>query len=69
MNTLSEDRIIEIAKGVATANLAPGIWTGEIKPGGITDALGREALEITIILTPGSSAAVLEMSPSTPFSI
>jgi hypothetical protein len=58
MTTLPKDQNIEITRGVATANLTPGIWTGEIKPETITDALGREALEITIILTPGSSTAV-----------
>ena len=56
---LSDDQIIEIAKQVAAANLASGIWTGTIgKPVPITDSLGRDALPITIVLTPGSSSKV-----------
>ena len=54
MNTLPDDRIIEIAKGVATANLAQ-FWTGTIIPAATTDALGRDALEVTFGVTAGSS--------------
>ena len=55
MSTLTDDRVIEIAKNVATANsvsfadigLAPAVAT-----------TGLDAIEIKIILTPGSSQAI-----------
>jgi hypothetical protein len=54
MNTLSDDRIIEIAKRVAAANLAQS-WTRMVSAAATTDALGRDALEVTFGVTPGSS--------------
>jgi hypothetical protein len=55
MSTLTDDKVIEIAKNVATANsvsfadigLAPAVAT-----------TGLDAIEIKIILTPGSSQAI-----------
>jgi hypothetical protein len=71
MNTLSDDQIVEIAKQVAAANLTSGIWTGTIgRPIPITDSLGRDALSITIVLTPGSSSKVTgDMAVNTVFDL
>jgi len=69
MNTLSDDKIIEIAKQVAAENLASGT-VGTIRSASIIDSLGRDALEITIVLTPGSSSAVTgDMAVNTVFDL
>jgi hypothetical protein len=57
METIEKERIEDIAKRVATANLGvTGISSAISSP--TIDSTGRAALEITIVLTPGSSAAI-----------
>jgi hypothetical protein len=53
MTTLTNDEIVKIAKDVATANLASGTWL-DVKPAPTIDSRGRDALQVTIVLTAGS---------------
>jgi hypothetical protein len=56
MITLSSEKIIEIARGVATAN---NVNFTSIVPTPAIDSTGSEAIEIKILLTPGSSEAIM----------
>jgi hypothetical protein len=53
MTTLTNDEIAKIAKDVAAANLASDIWL-DVKPAPTIDSRGRDALQVTIVLTEGA---------------
>jgi hypothetical protein len=57
MHTIDERKIVQIAKEVATANLSSESIESVASAPAI-DATGREALRITIVLTPGSSEKI-----------
>ncbi len=56
MGTLTDKKVIEIAKQVATAN---GINFADVLTTRTTDSTGAAAIEIKFLLTAGSSAAVM----------
>jgi hypothetical protein len=56
MNMLSDEKIIDIAKSVATAN---NITFTTITAAPTLDSTGSTAIEIRIVLTPGSSDQVV----------
>jgi hypothetical protein len=56
MSTLSEEKIIDIAKSVATANNI-NYTTITLTP--MVDSTGSTAIEIKIVLTQGSSDAIV----------
>jgi hypothetical protein len=56
MNTLTDEMVIEIAKDVAKAN---NVSFATVVTAPIFDSTGSEAIEIKIILTPGSSKAIM----------
>jgi hypothetical protein len=55
MSTLPDEKVIEITKTIATAN---NVSFAKIVTAPIIDSTGSEAIEITIILTPGASDAI-----------
>ena len=55
MSTLSDEKVIEIAKSVATAN---NISFATVVTAPAMDSTGSEAIEIKIVLTPGSSDTI-----------
>jgi len=55
MHTLTDETVIEIAKEVAKAN---DVSFAKVVTAPIIDSTGSEAIEIKIILTPGSSKAI-----------
>jgi hypothetical protein len=57
MAKIDERKIISIATEVATANLGSSSFA-DVRSNPTIDSMGREALQITIVLTPGSSAKV-----------
>jgi hypothetical protein len=57
MKIIDADDILKITREVATRDLATGT-VGDVKVAPTFDSTGRDALEITITLTPGSSALV-----------
>ena len=56
MNTLPDEKVIEIAKRIATANSVS--FTSVVTAPAI-DSTGSEAIEIKIVLSPGSSNAIM----------
>jgi hypothetical protein len=56
MTTLSDEDVVRIAKSVATAN---NVNYADVKTAPAVDSTGSEAIEIRIILTPGSSNAII----------
>ena len=56
METIEKGRIDEIATRIAAANLGVGVSSAVSSP--TIDSMGRQALEITIVLTPNVSAAI-----------
>jgi hypothetical protein len=56
MSTLTDEKVIEIAKGVATAN---NVSFASVVTAPAIDSTGSEAIEIKIVLTPGSSDAIM----------
>ena len=52
MSTLTDEKVVEIAKGVATTNKVN--FTSVLTAPAI-DSTGSEAIEIKIVLAPGSS--------------
>ena len=54
MHTLTDETVIEIAKEVAKAN---DVSFAKVVTAPIIDSTGSEAIEIKIVLTPGSSKA------------
>ena len=56
MSTLSDERVIEIAKSVATAN---NVSFSSVLTAPVIDSTGSEAIEIKIVLTPGSSNSIM----------
>jgi hypothetical protein len=56
MTTLTNEKIIEIAKDVATAN---NINFASVVTAPAIDSAGSEAVEIKFLLTPGSSQAIM----------
>jgi hypothetical protein len=57
MSILTEDQIIDIATNVATANLSHSNVTGVLSEPTV-DSEGHDALRITIVVTPESSAII-----------
>lgn len=55
MNTLTDEKVIEIAKDVATAN---SVSFADVALAPAVASTGLEAIEIKIVLTPGSSQAI-----------
>src|SRR6266567_512082 len=55
MSALTDEKVIEIAKSVATAN---SISFASVVTAPAIDSTGSEAIEIKIVLTPGSSDAI-----------
>ena len=51
MSALSDEQVIEIAKGAATAN---NVSFASVLTAPVIDSTGSEAIEIKIVLTPGS---------------
>jgi hypothetical protein len=56
MSTLTDERVIEIAKSVATAN---NVSVAKVVTAPVIDSTGSEAIEIKIVLTPGSSGTIM----------
>jgi hypothetical protein len=56
MSTLSDDKVIEIAKNVAAANNVSFVTVATAPA---IDSMGCEAIEVTIVLTPGSSGTIM----------
>jgi hypothetical protein len=56
MSALSDERVVEIAKGVATAN---NVSFSSVLTAPVIDSTGSEAIEIKIVLTPGSSNSIM----------
>jgi hypothetical protein len=56
MSTLTDEKVIEIAKGVATAN---NVSFADVLTSAAVASTGLEAIEVRIVLTPGSSRAIL----------
>ena len=56
MTTLTDEKVVEIARAVATAN---NVGFSTIKTSSAVNSTGSEAIEIKIILTPGSSDAIM----------
>jgi hypothetical protein len=56
MSTLSDEKVIEIAKDVATANK---VSFANVVTAPAIDSTGSEAIEIKIVLTSGSSDAIM----------
>lgn len=56
MNTLTDDKVIEIAKRVATANNVSFVT---VSTAPAFDSMGGEAVEITILLTQGSTQKIM----------
>ena len=56
MSTLTDEKVVEIAKGVATTNKVS--FTSVLTAPAI-DSTGSEAIEIKIVLAPGSSNAIM----------
>ena len=56
MSALSDERVVEIAKSVATAN---NVSFSSVLTAPIIDSTGSEAIEIKIVLTPGSSESIM----------
>jgi len=57
MDTLADDKIIRIAKDVANATLLSSD-VADVLAAPTLDSTGAEAIEITIVLNPGSLAAI-----------
>jgi hypothetical protein len=57
MDTLADDKIIKIAKDVANATLLSSNVV-DVLAAPTLDSTGAEAIEITIVLNPGSLAAI-----------
>jgi hypothetical protein len=57
MSRIGHDQIVSIARTVATANLGSASFTGVLS-GSTIDSMGREGLQITIVLAPGASVGV-----------
>ena len=51
---LDKNKIIEIARDIATANLTAAVTNVLVEPA--TDSVGSDALRITIVIQPGSAA-------------
>jgi hypothetical protein len=56
MTTLTDEKVIEIAKTIATAN---NVSFENVVTAPAIDSTGAEAIEIKILLTPGSSEAIM----------
>jgi hypothetical protein len=56
MSTLPDEKVIEIAKQIATAN---SISFADVLTLPAVDSTGSAAIEIKYVLTPGSSAAIM----------
>jgi hypothetical protein len=56
MSTLADEKVIEIAKDVATAN---NVSFADVTTAPVIDSTGSEAIEVRIVLTPGSSNAIM----------
>lgn len=56
MSTLTDDKIIKIAETVATSN---NVSFAKVRTRPAINSTGAPAIEIKIVLTPGSSAAIL----------
>jgi hypothetical protein len=56
MSTLTDEKVIEIARSVATANK---ISFANVVTAPAIDSTGSEAIEIKIVLTPGSSGTIM----------
>jgi hypothetical protein len=56
MSTLNEERVIEIAKSVAAEN---NVSFASIQTAPALDSSGSEAIEIKIVLTPGSANSIM----------
>ncbi len=54
---LETRKIVEIAKAAASANLRPSVMS-TIVNSATTDSTGKDAIRITFVLPPGSSAAI-----------
>jgi hypothetical protein len=55
MSTLTDENVIQIAKDIARAN---EVSFAEVTTAPVIDSTGSEAIEIKIVLTPGSSEAI-----------
>jgi len=56
MNTLADEKVVEITKSVATAN---NVSFENVVTAPAIDSTGAEAIEIKILLTPGSSGTIM----------
>ena len=56
MNMLADEKIIEIAKRVATAN---NVSFANVMMAPAIDSTGAEAIELKFVLTPGSSGTIM----------
>ena len=56
MSTLSDEQVIEIVKGAATAN---HVSFASVLTAPVINSTGSEAIEIKIVLTPGSFASIM----------
>jgi hypothetical protein len=56
MPNLDDQNVIHIAKQVATAN---GVSFTEVVTSPVTDSTGASAIEVKIVLTPGSSDSII----------
>jgi hypothetical protein len=56
MSTLADEKVVEIAKQVATAN---NVSFADVRTAPAIDSTGAAAIEIKYVLTPGSSAAIM----------
>jgi hypothetical protein len=67
MSTLDQTQIVNIATGVATANLGQSNFTS-VSSTSTIDSTGRDALQITIVLSPGFAPRVTgEIAANTVF--
>lgn len=56
MSTLTDQEVVQIAKGVAAAN---NVSVAEVLTAPTLDSTGASAIEVTFMLTPGSSASIM----------